>query len=189
VPGLDVDPAASRCLPQPNGLAVSGIRLNLAGREPSGMVAPGVEAEALAAEVTRELLALIDERTSRPAVRRVLRTRSCYDGPWLDELPDLLVEWSDEVPTGSAALAGGRGAVVRLSSEQLGTIEGANRYARTGEHRTGGMFVAAGPGLPAGRLARVVSVLDYAPTIARLVGERLADADGIPIEELAPGPS
>jgi predicted AlkP superfamily phosphohydrolase/phosphomutase len=153
------------------------------------MVAPGVEAEALAAEVTRELLALIDERTSRPAVRRVLRTRSCYDGPWLDELPDLLVEWSDEVPTGSAALAGGRGAVVRLSSEQLGTIEGANRYARTGEHRTGGMFVAAGPGLPAGRLERVVSVLDYAPTIARLVGERLADADGIPIEELAPGPS
>ncbi|HUF29890.1 MAG TPA: alkaline phosphatase family protein, partial [Gemmatimonadaceae bacterium] len=46
---LGIDASRSRCFPVGNGLAVGGIRLNLAGREPRGMLAPGTEADAFCA--------------------------------------------------------------------------------------------------------------------------------------------
>jgi hypothetical protein len=58
-----------------------------------------------------------------------------YQGSCLDDLPDLLVEWSDEVPTGSEMVGGGIAAAVRASSAKIGSVEGVNQYGRTGEHR------------------------------------------------------
>lgn len=181
---LGVDPAASRCFPHPNGLAVGGIRLNLRGREPSGLVAPGHEALALSEDIASELLRLVDDRTGRPIIRRVLRTAELYTGPCLDELPDLLVEWSDEVPTGSLAIGEGRGAAVRIRSTAAGVVEGWNRYGRTGEHRPDGWFVIAGPGLGVGRVEHGVSLLDFAPSLAALTGVAMGGTDGQVVPDL-----
>jgi predicted AlkP superfamily phosphohydrolase/phosphomutase len=174
----------SRCFPQPNGLAVSGLRLNLRGREPAGMVAPGPEADALLAEIAAALAATRDERTGRPLIRRTWRPRDRYAGPHLEQLPDLLVEWSDEVATGTTAIGSGAGALVRVSSERLGVLEGRNDYGRTGEHRPEGFFLAAGRGIRATRLDRRISLFDLAPTFASLLGVTLGRTDGVPIEEL-----
>jgi len=84
----------------------------------------------------------------------VRRTRELWRGEREGDLPDLLVEWSDDAPTGSTALAGGRAASVRANSPKLGVLEAANAYGRTGEHRPEGFFVARGAGLRPGRLAR-----------------------------------
>jgi predicted AlkP superfamily phosphohydrolase/phosphomutase len=183
-PGLDVDVARSRCFPHPNGLAVGGIRLNLAGREPLGVLQPGAETEAFISWLESALLEIIDERTNRPLVRRVLRTASLYSGEHLDELPDLLVEWSDETPTGSRQLANGTGAFVRATSPRIGTVEGFNEYARTGEHRPDGWMVATGPGIAAGSLATSPSLLDLAPTFAAILGVDF-ECDGRPIDDIA----
>jgi hypothetical protein len=64
-------------------------------------------------------------------------------------------------------------------------VEGVNEYGRSGEHRAGGWFVAAGAGVGAGRLGREVSLLDLAPTFAQILGVELPDIDGKPIEEIA----
>jgi hypothetical protein len=69
-------------------------------------------------------------------------------------------------------------------SPRVGTVEGANDYGRSGEHRPGGWFVAAGPALRAGRLDREPSLLDLAPTFAALLGVALPDAQGTPIPEI-----
>ena len=183
-PVLPVDAARSLCFPLNNGLAVGGIRLNLVGREPQGRLAPGAEAEAFVERLTSDLSSFIDERTGRAIVRRVLRTAELYQGPMLDRLPDLLVEWSDEVPTGSTCIAGGRAAVVRVRSPGVGIIEGANEYPRTGEHRPGGWFVGAVPGVAARALGREVSLMDLAPTFTRLLGVELEKSQGRVIEEL-----
>lgn len=178
IPAADI---ASRCFPQMNGLAVSGIRMNLRGREPAGLVEPGREREALEAELERELLAIVDERTGRHLIRAVRRTRELHAGPRLDALPDLLVEWNDADPMGST-VTGGRGATVRARSPRIGTVEGTNRYGRTGEHRVEGFFVAAGPGVAPGRLDAPISVMDLAPTFAALLGVRLENVDGRAVE-------
>ena len=131
LPHLGVDPAASACFPVANGLAVGGIRLNLVGREQTGMLAPG-DANDFTEQLIEDLLAVVDERTGEPAVRRVLRTATLYRGEYLGDLPDILVEWSDAVPTGSAETGTGAGAHVRLSSARIGVVEGVNTWPRTG---------------------------------------------------------
>ncbi|AHG89957.1 type I phosphodiesterase/nucleotide pyrophosphatase [Gemmatirosa kalamazoonensis] len=184
IPSLAFDPARSRCFPLNNGLAVGGIRLNLVGREPQGVLRPGAEAQAFCDELAADLLAIVDERTGAPLVRRVLRTDDLYAGEARDALPDLLVEWSDDVPTGSTALAGGAAARVRARSPKIGVVEGANDYGRTGEHRPGGWLLAAGPGIAPGRLDRVLSPYDLAPTLTAMLGVELPDSDGAPVPEI-----
>jgi predicted AlkP superfamily phosphohydrolase/phosphomutase len=187
LPTIGVDPERSRCFAVGNGLATSGIRLNRIGREPRGILAPGAETDAFCAQLTGELLEIVREDTGRPLVARVLRTSELYAGDRLDDLPDLLVDWDDSTPTGSSELNGGAGSVIRASSPRIGVVEGTNRYTRTGEHRIEGFFVAAGPGIAPGRLERPVSVLDFAPTFARLLGVDLPGGDGLPVMELLSG--
>ena len=184
VPALAFDPARSRCFPLSNGLAVGGIRLNLVGREPAGTVRPGDDARAFGDALAADLLAIVDARTGAPLVRRVLRTDDLYEGEHRDALPDLLVEWSDAVPTGSSALGGGVAATVRATSPKIGVVEGTNDYGRSGEHRPGGWLVAAGPGIAPGALGRELSPYDLAPTLAAMLGVTLPDVDGAPIPEL-----
>jgi predicted AlkP superfamily phosphohydrolase/phosphomutase len=184
LPVLGIDPARSRCFPLSNGLGTGGIRLNLVGREPAGIVRPGADAEACVLELTENLLALRDPRNGSRLVREVLRTRAVYDGPQIEALPDLLVEWNEEVPTGSAHVGEGRGSVVVAESPQLGRVERRNTYARTGEHRIEGMFVAVGAGTRVGQADRVISVLDFAPTFCETLGVNLPYAEGHSIQQL-----
>jgi predicted AlkP superfamily phosphohydrolase/phosphomutase len=114
----------------------------------------------------------------------VLRTDDLYRGAYRQHLPDLLVEWSDHRPLGSATVGRGQGATVRLTSGRIGTLEGTNRYCRSGDHRREGLFVAVGPGLDPGRMTEAVSIMDFAPTVARLLGVELPAAAGWPISRL-----
>lgn len=185
-PGVDLQ--QSRCFPLSNGLALGGIRLNLAGREPHGLLTPGAEAEAFCRTLAADLTAIIDERTGAPLIRRVLRVSDLYQGPHLDGLPDLVVDYDDSVATGSTGVGSGLGAQVRLHSPKFGLIEGANSFGRTGEHRPEGLLLAAGPGLGQHALTQPVSVLDLAPTWTRALGVRLANAEGRPIPGLIVDP-
>jgi predicted AlkP superfamily phosphohydrolase/phosphomutase len=172
-----IDPAASRCFVVENNHAHGGIRVNLAGREAHGIVQPGAELEALHAELARELMEIVDLDCGKRAVSRVLRTDDLYRGDHRDHLPDLLVEWSDHAPLSK----------VRLGSPRLGELSGEYRFCRTGDHFPGGMFVATGPGIEAGTLARTVSIMDFAPTFCRMLDVDLPDVDGTPIGELVNG--
>jgi predicted AlkP superfamily phosphohydrolase/phosphomutase len=183
-PSLRVDVERSRCFPLNNGLAVGGIRLNLAGREPNGLLHPGADAEAFCEQLAADLTAITDDRTGRRVVRRVVRTATMYSGEHLAALPDLLVEWDDTSPLESSALGDASRGRVRCRSDKVGVIEGVNDYARTGEHRSDGWLVAAGPGIAPGRLDRAVSLLDLAPTVSAMLGVSLAGVDGREIGEL-----
>jgi predicted AlkP superfamily phosphohydrolase/phosphomutase len=183
LPSIRVDPRTSRCFAVPNGLPVSGIRLNLIGREPNGLLRPGEEADKFSDELARDLLEIVDERTGRPLILRVRRTADLYAGEHLHRLPDLLIDWSDAMPTGSSCVGNGAAASVRARSPKIGTIEGVNHYGRTGEHRPNGRFIAAGPGWPQG-IGVEVSIIDFAPTFTRMFGLDLPRCDGRPIPEL-----
>ena len=182
--GIGVDPARSRCFPLSNGLAVSGIRLNLVGREPTGVLEAGNDADQFIEQLEQDLLAIVDDVSGARLVSRLVRTRDLYAGEHIDALPDLLVEWNDAVANGSTAVGGGAGARVRARSAKIGTIGGANDYSRSGEHRPGGWLVAAGPGIKPMRLDRTPSLLDLAPTFAHLLGVALPGAEGSPIPEI-----
>jgi predicted AlkP superfamily phosphohydrolase/phosphomutase len=170
-----VDPAESRCFVVENNHAHGGIRVNLAGREPNGRISRGAELDAFCADLTRDLLDIVDLDCGHRVVARVLRTDDLYRGEHRDLLPDLLVEWSSYAPISK----------IRLGSDKIGEIAGEYRFCRTGDHFPGGMFVAAGPGIARGTLARTVSIMDFAPTFCRMLDVDLPDVDGQPIAELA----
>lgn len=175
-----------RCFVVDNGLAVGAIRLNLTGREPHGVLTPAA-APAFCRDLARDLLDVVDAESGHPIVARVLCTDDLYQGAARHDLPDLLVEWSDARALGSTAVGAGQGASVRLTSNRIGTLEGMNRYCRSGDHRREGLFVAVGPELEPGRMPHAVSIMDFAPTLARRLGVELPAAAGRPIPRLVGG--
>lgn len=183
-PTVAADVGNSRCFPVPNGAPVGGIRLNLVGREPKGVLRPGPETDAFCDELTRDLREIVDERSGRPLVAAVHRTETLYHGARMEVLPDLLVEWTDD-PTGTQALASGRGATIHATSSKIGRISGTNRYGRTGDHLPEGMFIFAGPGIPAAERHEPVSLMDFHPTICRLLNLAEPDVDGAVVPDLA----
>jgi predicted AlkP superfamily phosphohydrolase/phosphomutase len=177
--------ATSQCFRVPAGFPVSGIRLNLEGREPQGFLKPGREADAFVEQLANDLLAIVDERTGSALVAAVHQTDSLFSGERRDALPDLMVEWAS-TPTGTSVHANGRGATIRARSEDIGVVEGTNAYHRTGDHLPGGFFVYAGPGVPATERTRPVDVVDFYPTICTILGFPAPAVDGTVIPELVP---
>lgn len=163
--------AASRCFVISNN-NYGGIRVNVVGREPAGVVKPGPEYEAFCAELTRDLLELVNLADGKRLVRRVLRTTDEYATDATAHFPDLLVEWAAETEVSGVA------------SPKIGEIRRGYDYCRTGDHRPGGFFVATGPGLKPGLLSRPVSIMDFAPTFCSILDTPFADFDGAPIPEL-----
>jgi predicted AlkP superfamily phosphohydrolase/phosphomutase len=169
-----IDLAASQCFTVDNNHAASAIRLNLAGREPSGVLHPGPEVEAFCAQLERDLLEIRDIDRDIPAFIKVEKTSDLFQGEQLDALPDLLAQWNPAMPVGK----------VRLSSPKLGLLEGEYRLSRTGEHKREGLFAAVGRDLEPRRLNRTVTVMDFAPTFTALFGVELENVDGQPIAEV-----
>jgi predicted AlkP superfamily phosphohydrolase/phosphomutase len=168
-----IDPAAGKCFLVENNYAHGGIRVNLAGREPDGKVAPH-EFDRFCEELTRDLMDIVDADTGKRVAARVIKTRDAYRGEYLDHLPDLLVEWASDAPIAS----------IRLHSEKLGELFGEYKFCRSGDHFPGGMFVAFGPGISSGQLDRTVSIMDFAPTVCEILNVPLPDVDGKPIVEI-----
>ena len=179
-----LDAASSKVFLTDNGFPHSGLRLNRRGREPAGLLGDGAELENFCAELTRSLLDLRYADTDAPVVDAVKRTRDLYVGEYLDQLPDLIVEWNESRMLGSAGCGNPAGSHVAIRSAAIGVVEGINTYCRTGDHRREGMFIALGPRIEPGRLTRTASIMDFAPTFCTFLGAPLLDTDGQPIAEI-----
>lgn len=73
-------------------VGLSGLFLNLKGREGEGIVEPE-EAERLKSEITRGLIGLTDPESGQAAIRRVTTREETYHGAYVSEAPDLLVHY------------------------------------------------------------------------------------------------
>ncbi|MBD2463367.1 alkaline phosphatase family protein [Oscillatoria sp. FACHB-1407] len=167
------EPDASRrkCFTVPNNDVYGAIRVNLVGREPKGQIHPGAEYDRFCEQLTHDLTEIVNLDTGKPLVKQVLRTADLYQGECLDTFPDLLIEWNREKP------------IQRVSSQKIGVLEKTFAGVRTGDHQPNGMFFAINSAMPPGQLENVVSVTDFAPTIAELLNVVLPDVDGQSILE------
>lgn len=151
------------------------VRLNVRGRESSGIVDPA-DYDRVCREVTADILQLTDARTGQPAVERVVRTRAQPGGPAIDgERPsdaDLIVIWQG-VP------------IDVVDHPRAGRI-GPVPFKRSGSHVHRGFLMAAGPGIPAGARLPEAHALDIPPTILTMLGARIpTHFDGKPLPLLS----
>jgi predicted AlkP superfamily phosphohydrolase/phosphomutase len=131
-----VDFARTRAYPAGN---MGGVFVNLKGRQPSGIVEPGAQYEAVRTEVAAFLCALRDPGTGKPVVRAAHRREDAWSGPFLGELPDVILELDDE--TYEVAGTTRRGQEVLYSLGEPGTTG----WRRSGGHRRLGLLLAKGP--------------------------------------------
>ena len=116
----------------------SDLWLNLAGREPNGIVAPG-DADAVLDELADALLQIEDPATGAKVIAGVHRRDEIYSGPHAELAPDLVLDtWS-----AGYRVAPGREASdeVVVSPEALAGVH----ESWSSDHRPLGIFVGAGP--------------------------------------------
>jgi len=153
-------------------LGLSGVYLNVKGRESAGIVEPGAEADALERELVGKLSKMRDEELGETAIREAYATKSLYKGPYLEAGPDLIIGYNAGYRTAWDAATGKVGRKV---------IED-NRKAWSGDHSVDPVLV---PGVLFSN-RRIDSedpgIEDLAPTALELFGiERPEWMEGKPV--------
>jgi predicted AlkP superfamily phosphohydrolase/phosphomutase len=87
----DVDWTATRAY----CLGLTGMFFNVKGRERDGIVTPGAELASLKAEIISKLNGLRDEERAELGIREVFDTAQLYDGPYLENAPELLIGYNE----------------------------------------------------------------------------------------------
>jgi hypothetical protein len=75
-------------------LGLTGMFLNVKGREQHGIVAPGAEVAAVKREIIGKLNGLPDSETGGVGIREAFDTSALYSGPYLENAPDLLIGYN-----------------------------------------------------------------------------------------------
>ena len=79
-------------------LGLTGLFINLRGREVSGIVASGTESRQLKAELCSRLTGLVDQETGETAINKAWDTAASFSGPYTDDGPDLLIGYKRRIP-------------------------------------------------------------------------------------------
>lgn len=133
-----------------------GIRINLEGREPAGIVSPE-DYESVRDEVVR-VLSEFRTGDGDPVFEFVSRREEVYDGPYTEEAPDVLFRTA--------------GMNHKVLTEITGeTLVSVDSYS----HKRTGAFVAAGPDVDEGWDGGELSLVDVAPVVFSLLGLAVPD--------------
>ncbi len=138
-----------------------GIRLNLRGREPDGIVPPD-RYETMLDDLEERLLAVRDPVTGMSPVAQVFRKGRLYRGPYADQAPDLIIEpRRSGSPEGNTILLPGFPAL-------RSPFTSSGKY--TGNHEIPGVLVIWGEGVRSGKTLSSARLEDVAPTVCRQLG-------------------
>ncbi len=121
-----------------------GVSINLAGREPDGIVDPA-DFEKVRDQVMDALSSFVDPKTGRKPVKAIYRREEIFKGKHADTAPDILMEPAEQYSLTHAKTA----------------LEDADWIS--GDHRLEGVIVAAGPNVKA--FEQPPMLVDMAPTI------------------------
>ncbi|MBM4429822.1 MAG: hypothetical protein FJ026_05655, partial [Chloroflexi bacterium] len=140
-----------------------GIFINLRGREKQGIVAPE-EYDLLRSEIADRLRTLRDPEDGEQVIRNVYRREEVYHGPYLEEAPDLILDWT-----------GGYDCRERVGSEHHAVFESEAGYRdvagvkKTGVHRQQGILFLHGAAVRPGPV-QGAHLMDIVPTLLHLLG-------------------
>jgi predicted AlkP superfamily phosphohydrolase/phosphomutase len=155
------------------------IWINLKGRDPQGIVEAGSEYEAIRTQIVQTLPNLTDPVSGEKPIKRIWRREELFEGPFLEKMPDLIVEADNPDVFRSRGNYTGTEPVHRLGLDEL-------RVSKTsGCHRFNGIFIATGGGIRPGVWLDMVDMVDVAPTLLYMLNEPVpAEMDGRVIEDL-----
>ncbi len=153
--------------------ALGQIIINLKGREPHGIVAPGQEYNLLQGEIVEKLENLYDPRDGR-RIKGIVHTREkVYKGPFSTRAPDIFyLPQSDRFQAGNIIGFGSNTPFVSFTGF----------FA---SHSMNGIFMIKGKDIKKGAPITDAAITDLAPTILYLMGLKIPDdMDGRVLKEV-----
>lgn len=178
---------SARALPDGDGSVQSAVkhrkidwtrsRAVASGQGPVYVLADGPRREQLKSELKQELAAVTAPDGS-PVAREVLDAEAVYEGPYVEDGPDLIVDMADHVH-----IPGVVGADTTFVEPEA--------WKWKCENHRDGLFIAAGPDVAAGgQLSTLPTLYDLAPTILHWFDCPVPTAlDGAVLDELFPADS
>jgi len=136
-----------------NGLYSHGVRINLRGREPEGVVKPE-EYDQVRNRVMEALKLAMDEQEGRRVIEQVFRREDIYRGPYMRNAPDVIF-----VPNCEYKLSDRIGDKIFKKNKPGGSF-----------HRPEGILILQGPGIKKGKKIMGAHIMDIAPTLLYLLG-------------------
>lgn len=152
------------------GLGAGGmIYINLKGREPWGIVAPGQEYEEVRNEIISKLRGMADPETGGAIDIQIFKKEEVYHGQYLESAPDILYSIA--------------------KYPQAVSIKGKAEWSKSpfsGWHAPEGIFFAWGPDIKqSGQRLPGLKIYDIAPTILHMFGLPVPrDMDGRVLTEI-----
>ena len=155
-----------------------GITVNVRGRQPHGIVAPGEGVEQVRERLEKAAKQLLDPATGEPVIEEVLTREQLFNGPQLHRAPDLWLKPKDDTCYFALNWMGSweHGADAVFTPER----------PPMGGHHPDGIFIAAGAGVR--HIEQPLAGLKLqqaAPTVAHRFGLHMPEGtDGVPIREI-----
>lgn len=145
-----------------------GVRINLADREPSGVVAPDEYEQVRETVIDR--LAGATAPDGEPVFEAVSPREAYFDGPYVEDAVDVVTVPND---------------FQHFLSAQIGE-EWFAESTEPWNHKLAGVFAASGPGVRAGEVANA-HLFDVAPTVLAALGVPASDRmDGTVLDVVTP---
>lgn len=153
---------------------VGGIVINLAGRQPQGIVDPG-DYERVRRQIAERLRGLRDPRTGQKIMREVWYREELYAGPFVERAPDILFMLESPYETTAS-----------LAEPWLASAASSDSGKQwSGVHTMDGILIAAGPQIRPGRWADEARLLDVMPTLLYALGQPIpSNVDGRVLQRL-----
>jgi len=150
-----------------------GVFVNLAGRNPAGIVDPQ-DYDAVLQRARDAILAVRDPETGERPIRDARRRDVIYSGPRVDRAPDLLLE-----------PATGWHVRRKLSSRRRGKVPLQREQSDVGIHAPDGILLAAGDGLRPDATLDRAGIADVGATVLALMGLAPAEPlDGCTLDQV-----
>lgn len=152
---------------------IGEVHLNVKGREPQGIVAPGEEYERVRDQLVRDLRELIHPN-GMYLIDQIWKKEELYSGAHLDEAPDILF-----FPKNLETIAFGD---FEFGSNKI--VEPS--YGVSSSHRMNGILIATGEGIRAHQpIEPPPNLTDITPTVLHLMGVPVPrDMDGRVMQEI-----
>lgn len=158
--GTDWSRSRLFCIPNSNE---GYFRVNLKGREPQGIVAPGGEYDDLLGSLRDTLADLRNPANSRRVAERVTLMDEMYRGARRQDLPDAVISWDLHARV-----------IDEIEGTAIGRIRKQPGYGvspfYTGNHRPTAFLLAQGPTLGSRGDLTGGHILDLAPTVLSTLG-------------------
>ena len=159
------------------------IFINLAGREPGGIVKGGDHYQIVRDRVIQKLRGLRCPQTGSPVVGEIFRQEDVYHGSEALRGPDIIFRWNQSLYVHRPSGPGSASPFLEaLEDRAILAIENTRRPS--GIHRDDGIFIGRGGAMKRGKSMTGATIYDIAPTVLYLLGLPVPDdMDGSVLRE------